>query len=199
MAMTRRTRMKNVRFWRWRRSPLRRRSDCLEAWIVLGTWALALLGGLFTGWTAWESVADGNASRRAEVHPVAAELTEDAAKTPAVSASGSGSATVWAKVRWTAADGSAHTGTVKVEPGSKAGTKATVWTDRTGRSVPEPATATEATLEAAFAGVLIGTSSGGGVVVCGVLLRGLLERRRLAEWEAEWERVGPGWRKRMTG
>ncbi|MGW0758432.1 Rv1733c family protein [Streptomyces sp. NPDC002814] len=199
MAKTRRTKVTKVRFWRWRRSPLRRRSDRLEAWIVLCTWTLALLGGVSAGWMASESVADGIASRRAEVHPVAAVLTEDAAKTLALTASGSSSGTVWAKVRWTAPDGSARTGPAKVEPGSKTGTAVTVWTDRTGKLVSEPATATETKLEAAFAGVLIGTSAGGGVLLCGWLVRELLARRRLADWDAEWKRIGPQWRKRMIG
>jgi len=34
---------------------------------------------------------------------------------------------------------------------------------------------------------------------CGRLTRHMLDQRRMRAWEAEWERVGPQWRKKMTG
>lgn len=37
-----------VWLWRWRRNPLRRRSDALEAWIMLTAWAFTVLGGAVT-------------------------------------------------------------------------------------------------------------------------------------------------------
>ncbi|MFD5256344.1 hypothetical protein ACFWM5_26350 [Streptomyces bobili] len=199
MAQTRRTKATKVWFWRWRRNPLRRRSDSVEAWIVLVTWTLALLGSLIVGQMTLQSVQDGIASRRAQVHAVSAELTENAPNTQAVTASGSSSDMVWAKVRWTSADGSTHTDRAQVEPGGKAGSTATVWTDRTGKLVSEPTTATEAMLESAFAGVLVGMSVGAGVLFGGWLVRRHLERRRMGEWDAEWKQVGPQWRKRMLG
>ncbi|MFE2645379.1 hypothetical protein ACFXDO_22855 [Streptomyces nigra] len=198
MAQTRRTKATRVWFWRWRRNPLRRRSDSVEAWVVLGTWALALLGSLIVGQVTLRSVQDGIASRRAEVHAVSAVLTENAPNTLAVRASGS-SDTVWAKVRWTSADGSTHTGRAQVEPGGKAGSTATVWTDRTGSLVSEPTTATEAMLESAFAGVLVGMSVGAGVLFGGWLVRRDMERRRMGEWDEEWKQAGPQRRKRMLG
>ena len=36
---------------------------------------------------------------------------------------------MWAEVRWTATDGSAHTGQTRVAPASTVGTPVTVWTD----------------------------------------------------------------------
>ncbi|WP_327341440.1 hypothetical protein [Streptomyces europaeiscabiei] len=199
MERTRRAKASRVWFWRWRRNPLRRRSDSVEAWIVLGIWTLALLGGFAAGQWALRSAEDSIASRSAEVHTVSAVLTEDAPKTPGVTTSGTGGDLVWAKVSWTSADGATHTGRARVEPGGKAGTTATVWTDGTGKLVSEPATATEAMLESAFAGVLAGTGVGAGVLLCGWLVRRHLERRRTGEWETEWKQVGPQWRKRMTG
>ncbi|MYS43445.1 hypothetical protein GTY23_19820, partial [Streptomyces sp. SID5998] len=43
------TRRAGVRWWRWRRNPLRRTSDVVEAWILLVAWTLAVLGGLVAG------------------------------------------------------------------------------------------------------------------------------------------------------
>ncbi|MFE0516798.1 hypothetical protein ACFW2E_44850, partial [Streptomyces sp. NPDC058964] len=113
--------------WRWRSNPLRRRSDTVEAWIVLATWILALVGGIIAGALAAVMV-DGNlAARRAEVHPVSAVLTRDSVDAvPA--AGGYDDSRVWATVRWTAADGSVHTDRAKVTPGIAAGSRVTVWT-----------------------------------------------------------------------
>lgn len=43
------SRCRRVRLWRWRRNPLRLRSDLVEAWIMLVTWVFALVGGLLAG------------------------------------------------------------------------------------------------------------------------------------------------------
>ena len=40
---------------------------------------------------------------------------------------------VWAKVRWSAPDGSTRTGRAEVDTGAKAGSAATVWNDSEGR------------------------------------------------------------------
>ncbi|MFI6492573.1 hypothetical protein [Streptomyces sp. NPDC050564] len=183
-----------VWLWRWRRNPLRRGSDALEAWIVLVAWALTVLGGLFAGLAATQTVEHGLAQQRAEYRSVPALLTEDA---PDASATETGGDLVWAKVRWTAADGSPHAGQARVFAGTIAGTSVTVWTDPHGRLVTRPATASQAQLRASLVGVLVGVSAAGVPFVGGRLLRGRLERRRMERWDAEWERVGPLWG-RMT-
>lgn len=188
-----------VRFWRWRRSPLRRRSDTMEAWIVLAAWTLALLAGLLAGQAAAVAMDDTLASRRAQLRPVPAVLTENATEESQTVTSGTSSDTVWVKVRWTAVDGSTHTGRAKAETGTTAGTRVTVWTDRAGVLAAQPPTVTEARLQSALAGVLVALSTGAAVLVCGRLVRRGLDRRRLAQWDAEWKRVGPQWRKRMLG
>jgi hypothetical protein len=199
MGKARRTKPAKAGLWRWRRSPLRRRSDSVEAWVVLATWILALLGGLFAGRAAAAAMDDSLASRRAEVHPVSAVLTEEATEDSPAATYGTDSDRVWAKVRWTTADGSAHAGRARVEPPAAAGTRATVWTDRTGAPVPQPPTATEARLQADLAGVLVLLCTAALASACGWVIRRRLDRRRMAEWAAEWERVGPQWRKRMLG
>jgi len=182
-----------VRLWRWRSNPLRRRSDRVEAWIVLLTWILALVSGVLLGLVTSGAMEHGLAVRRAEARPVSAVLTEDA------TTSGSDGDMAWVKVRWIAADGSRHTGRTQVPPSSAAGARVTVWTDPEGHLVSKPPTAAEARMQAALGGVLVGLSVGTGVLVGGRLGRGCLDRRRMADWEAEWKQVGPQWRKRMTG
>ncbi|WP_405884733.1 hypothetical protein OG762_42200 [Streptomyces sp. NBC_01136] len=184
-----------VWLWRWRRNPLRRRSDALEAWIVLVAWTLTVLGGVLTGLLATQSVEDGLARQRAEWHSVLALLDDDVPKS---TASATGADMVWAKVHWTAADGSPRAGQARVSVGSPAGTSVTVWTDAEGRLVTKPATPSQAQLRASLVGVLAGVSVGGLPFVGGRLIRGRMERRRMAQWDEEWQRIGPLWG-RKTG
>ncbi|MDX2545129.1 hypothetical protein ACOT81_05920 [Streptomyces sp. WI04-05B] len=195
MAGTSRAKVTRVRLWRWRRSPLRRRSDRAEAWIVLGTWLLALLGAVLAGVTTADAMERGMAENRARTRAVSAVLMEDATK----SDTGTDLGTVWVKVRWTDANGGSHTDRTKADTDATAGTTVTVWVNREDELVSKPVAPSEARRQAAAGGMLVALGAGTGVLVAGRLPRALLERRRLAAWEAEWERVGPGWRKRMLG
>ncbi|WTI12440.1 DUF3592 domain-containing protein [Streptomyces sp. NBC_00820] len=182
--------------WRWRRNPLRRRADVVEAWVVLGAWLLTVLTGVLAGLAGARSVEHGLARERATWHTAVARVVADA---PGRSSSAARDGErLWAEVRWTVADGSAHTGQARVAPGSKAGTPVTVWTDPQGHLVTRPTTASEAAFRATLIGALVGVSAGAVPFVGGLVLRGRLERRRMDRWDAEWARLGPQWG-RTTG
>jgi hypothetical protein len=189
-----------VWLWRWRRNPLRRRADVVEAWVMLGAWLLTVLAGVVAGLAAARSVEHGLARERATWHPAVARVVTDAPGTSDAETSDESTdgERVWAKVRWTAPDGSAHTAEARVAPGSKAGTSVTIWTDPQGHLVTRPTTASEATFRATLIGALVGVSAGAVPFVGGLVLRGRLERRRLDRWDAEWARLGPQWG-RTTG
>ncbi|GAA2562533.1 MULTISPECIES: Rv1733c family protein [Streptomyces] len=199
MARTHGTKVRRVRLWRWRRNPLRRRSDLIEAWVLLATLVLALSAAAFAGLAAAAAVDGALAERRDRIRAVPAVLTRDAAHAPPAPASGNEDDSVWAPVRWTAPDGTGRTGRAEVEPGNKAGTAVTVWTDPEGRLVSPPPGGAEARFQIVMAGVTIGGAAAGSVLLGGRLVRSRLQRRRLEEWEAEWRLVEPSWRKRMTG
>ncbi|MET8244184.1 hypothetical protein ABZV31_06980 [Streptomyces sp. NPDC005202] len=205
-----------VWLWRWRRNPLKRRADAVEAWVVLGAWVLTVVAGVLAGWTATRSVEHGLARERVEWRPTVALVAEQAPgsssgnnatessgnnATEANDADdggdgngrGSDALRVWAKVRWTATDGSSHTGQARVRLGSAIGTPVTVWTDPQGRLVTRPATASQARTRAAMIGGLVGVSAAAVPFVGGRVLRGRLERRRMEQWDAEWARFGPLW------
>ncbi|MDO0924435.1 hypothetical protein QQY24_03020 [Streptomyces sp. TG1A-8] len=193
MTRTPPTAVPRVRLWRWRRNPLRRHSDIVEAWIVLATWILALLAGTAAGAAVAYCTDTALSARRAQAHPVSAVLTDDAAKTPAAGG-GYDDARVWATVRWTARDGSVRTDRVKVLPGTAAGATVTMWADRADRVVPPPASASEAGAQMVLGGALAAQVTGTAVWGAGWLVRTRLVRRRLAEWDEEWKRIGPEWR-----
>ncbi|MET9386013.1 hypothetical protein ABZY09_34345 [Streptomyces sp. NPDC002928] len=187
-----------VWLWRWRRNPLRRRADAVEAWVVLGAWVLTVLAGVLAGLTAARSVEDGLAREREEWRPAVARLTE---KAPGTATAHSGTASgdrVWGKAGWTAVDGTAHSGLVRVRPGSTAGTPVVLWTDRQGRLVTRPAGPSEAQLRSSLVGGLAGASTAAVPFIAGRALRARLERGRMDRWDADWAQFDPLWG-RKTG
>ncbi|GGJ06566.1 Rv1733c family protein [Streptomyces brasiliensis] len=207
MARTRRTKQRKrprkprttgYRLWRWRQNPLRRSCDVVEAWIVLVTWTVTLLGGVLAGAVAAGMVDRSLEVRRAEVHAVPAVLTASAAPAPP-SATGYDTGRSWATVRWTTRDGSVHTDQAQVEPGTAAGSRVTVWTNSTNRIVSPPLSPMESQLQAALTGAVVAPAAGALAWAGGRLIRARLIKRRLAEWDEEWKRVGPQWRKLSGG
>ncbi|MEW2615743.1 hypothetical protein AB0937_37395 [Streptomyces sp. NPDC047880] len=181
-----------VWLWRWRRNPLKRRADRVEAWVVLGVWTLTVLLGLFAGTTVARSVEDGLARERIEWRPLVARLAERAPGTAPENARARAEQ-VWAKARWTAADGSEHSGQLRVPAGSAAGAPVTVWTDPEGRQVTRPVTESQARVRATLTGGVAGLCAAAVSLVAGRALRGRLERRRIDQWAVEWSRFGPMW------
>lgn len=183
-----------VWLWRWRRNPLKRRADVVEAWVVLGACLLTVLAGVLAGLAAAGSVEHGLARERATWRPTVARVVAQVpGRSPAHSSHASSGEQVWAEVRWTAVDGSAHTGRIRVEPGSRPGTPVTVWTDPRGSLVNRPATASEAAFRSVLIGLLVGSGAAAVPLVTGLAVRGRLERRRMEAWDAEWARLGPQW------
>ncbi|MET7983709.1 hypothetical protein [Streptomyces sp. NPDC005281] len=183
-----------VWLWRWRRNPLRRRSDVLEAWIILAAWGFTLLGGAATGLVTVRAVEDALARERAESHTVPARLIEDA---PNAGAGEPAGRVVWTRVHWTAPDGTSRSGQVRVSAGTSADTPVLVWTDPDGRLATRPPTVAVARLRACLIGVFVGGGLAAVPFAAGRSLRGRLERRRVDRWDEEWERIGPLWG-RMT-
>jgi hypothetical protein len=181
-----------VRLWRWRRNPLKRSSDVAEAWVVLAAGALLAVGAPAAGAVTEIGVEDATLRASQNWHTVSAVLTHDAAAESTVYG-GSDSGKVRVAVRWTASDGTAHTGKALVKPGSEAGARTTIWLDEHGALKDPPATSAEARAQGIFFGTL--AAAGAGVLVLGGrwAVRMRLDRRRTEEWESEWTEVGPQW------
>ncbi|NUQ98645.1 MAG: hypothetical protein HOY79_19525 [Streptomyces sp.] len=190
MAKAHRTK---VRLWRWRRNPLRRGSDVVEAWVLLGAWVLAVVGGLLAGLVAGGAMQQALDRQRAERHAVSAVLTEDATQRSPMRAVAVADPRVRATVRWTAPDGSVRTAETRVQSGTPTRTRITVWMDERGRLAPKPVSPAAATAQAAAMG-LLSAAGAGGVVLVGTRVACIgLNRRRIRQWAQEWERVGTQW------
>ncbi|MDX2698025.1 hypothetical protein Sipo8835_23695 [Streptomyces ipomoeae] len=182
--------------WRWRRNELRRRSDVIEAWMVLVVAFLLIVGapavGVAVGVWAHGNARAHAATERAERDRVSAVIVEDApASVP--SAGGDTQPLHWVRAHWTEPDGDSRTGRAQVPAGTKRGDRADVWLDVSGRSVKAPPTDTAVWQHA----LSMGTCATGGVIVLVLAahftVRRVAIRHRLAEWEEEWAHTGPDW------
>ena len=180
-------------------NPLRRGTDRVEAWIRIGLVLAFLAGAPLAGWQAarWaESVADRAAStQQATERRVPATLlrTAGSPEYPYRTAL----SLVWVPARWTAPDGTVHTGQVQAPAGTRAGSTVRVWTDQRGRLTDPPLQHSQVRgwvlMIAIIAPVLLALLL---MAVLG-LSRQMLERRRMARWEEAWSAVEPHWTRRL--
>ena len=87
-----------------------------------------------------------------------------------------------------------RSGEVPVRPGSPEGTAVTVWTDASGYLVSPPLPSVRGRRarptrprSAAVVGLVVG------YVASAAAIRQLLNRRRMAAWEADWLATAPAW------
>jgi hypothetical protein len=180
------------------RNPLRRACDRAESAIAAVLLAGFLIGAplIAVACGQWATGAARQAERaeRATRHPVTAVLLASTAN-PAGNAY-SGSLLVQARARWTGPDGIIRTGKIAALPGERAGSRLTIWVDASGRPVGQPLQgsdiAAQHTIAALLGPVLLGLVLLGGWA----LTRRILDRRRMAAWEADWQITGPRWTSR---
>ncbi|MFZ3554236.1 hypothetical protein [Streptomyces sp. BH055] len=183
--------------WQWRRSPLRRPSDRLHAWITL-TLALAVLvtapAAMFAAGSSaqrhYQSTAQHEAFTRTQ-RP--ATLTRDAPRHPEPGSDEAKEARYPVPVRYTDAHGRTRTGKAEVAPSLPAGRTVLIWTDAEGGLTRPPLSTDQVhnhtmgwALLAFFAVPLTGLAAH---AVAGRLIH----RHNLAQWDAAWARTAPHW------
>lgn len=178
----------------WRRSPLRRSTDVAESWMILATGVLIAVLAPTAGVVAASAVDTASQQQTHQWHTVSAVVTNDPPPRFGVDSSGGASSRTYTTVRWTAPNGTVRTGETAVNQGAKAGDRTTAWLDRHGSLVRNPGTP-----ESSLAGsIAVGTvaASGTALVFLGAEKAGtrLLNHRRYAQWEKEWEEADPQWR-----
>jgi hypothetical protein len=175
-------------------NPLRRRSDLIAAWLMPAAIAVFLvLGPLVALGAIAVAHAGVTSARQAErdLRSVPAVLLE-AVPGPLMTAGGTNSWMTWAPARWTAG-GQPRAGRVPAQSGTPAGSIVRVWLDRAGHVQVPPLTPGQAQDR-------VITAAAAALAALAVLLAGLgiagrcvLNRRRLAAWEAAWQLTGPRW------
>jgi hypothetical protein len=178
-------------------NPLRRRTDkiagCLGALLL----AVFLIGAPFlsvaaVGWAAHHGAAERGANR--SWHQVSAVLLRDA---PTPSATSGVLLSYQVLARWTAPDGRPRTGRIPVSAGLAAGRTVRLWVDPAGSPAGFPLNHRTIVADEAIAAV-IATVALGIVLLCLASAgRSVLDRRRVADWQAGWAAVGPQWTRRF--
>jgi hypothetical protein len=112
---------------------------------------------------------------------------------PLMTAGGANTWLTWVQARWTA-DGQPRAGLIPVVSGTRAGATVPVWLDPSGRVRVPPLTSGQAQER-------VLTAATAALAALAVLLAGLglasrcvINRKRLAAWEAAWQLTGPRWR-----
>jgi hypothetical protein len=176
------------------RNPLRRRSDLIEAWFLpVVIVAFLVLGPLVAGATGLWVRADNVAAHRAQLswHRVTAVLLR-ASPGPLMSDGGANSWVVWTPARWTA-DGRLRFGNAPAAAGTRAGSAVPVWLDRAGKVRAPPLTAAQAGDRVVAAAAMALAALAALLAALALAGRLILDRRRLAGWEAAWRSVAPRW------
>ena len=183
-----------VRRWRPDSNPLRRTSDRIEAVLLAILMAAFLCGAPLAGIAAGRAAAASN--MRAEhalagVHRVAAVLLHQAPgkSHPMFQAP----LEPLVPARWKAPDGTLRTGEIYAPAGAAAGSTVLVWTDRSGRLTASPLQHGDVIEEVALAASLATIAVAAVLAVLGLVTRWVLDRRRLAAWDARWRATGPQW------
>jgi hypothetical protein len=179
------------------RSPLRRGTDRVEAWIRIALVLAFVIAAPLAGWGAarWaESVAPSAAhAQLAGEHRVTATLLHNVPDSSDYLAPVS---LGWVKARWIVPSGSVRTGYIEAPSGSRAGSTMQVWLDPAGIVTAPPVPASQIRdwvfLMAVLAPIVLALM----LLALMALFARILERRRLATWEQAWSAVEPQWSRR---
>lgn len=177
----------------FRRGPLGRRIDRIEACSRLAMFLVFLIVALPATWYVGDTVSreslEQERIQQFDRHQVSARLLESA---PVAGASPL-VIRIPVTAEWTEPDGTHHRGTIRVIPGTRAGSIHTIWTDTSGNPVLAPLghgdTVATVTGSIFIVLVLIGTIMTG----ISLLAHRRFDRYRLEQWEHEWRQVGPDW------
>lgn len=180
--------------WRWRKNPLRRRTDRAEAWAGVAAGVIMTVSAPLTGALASDAVA-GNLSEQPGLHRTSAVLREDAPSTDGV-ATVSDDPTVLTEVQWRTPSGDIRKGRAPVEAGTQKGTHIPLWLDRQGMPHQPPPGPSEVAVQGGAAGGAVAVATCFAVASGCWVLRRRLDAVRDRAWEREWAMVGPRWSRR---
>jgi hypothetical protein len=180
------------------KSPLRRRTDRIEAWITALLLVIFLVGAPAAWITAGRWVQhEGRLEQQAQQswHQVPAVLLKTAPTLPNFDLRTSWNFDVLAPARWSGPGGRHLAGQVPATPGAQAGTTVPVWVDDAGQPTGTPLLHGELVKRELGAEVIAPGVLAVLLLCVGLVVRVLMNRRRLAGWETNWAFVGPKWTK----
>ena len=173
----------------------RRVTDRVEdavAWALLACALFVVAVGVVTGIAVYAASVQRASVEAAERAPTTAVLVQDV---PTVPVTNPTIGRMPVAATWRDADGVVHTGVVDAGVGLVAGAEVPVWVDRSGAVVPAPMSALDAEAVGFGAGVVVVLTGGAVLAWIWWVVRRAAAVRNAANWEREWARVGPAWRR----
>ena len=173
---------------------LRRQTDRIAAFATVGLLVVFLvaapIAAIVAGHWAYRWSVSQQQDQRSWRQVTAVLLQKAPVEPGSFDASGS-----WTLARWTPPGEHARDGVIPVAAGTPLGSRVRIWLDRSGRWAGLP-------LSQQIVVVRVTTAVIGAVIMIAAVLAAvgcvgqrLLDRRRLAGWEADWNTVGPQWTK----
>jgi hypothetical protein len=177
------------------RNPMRRRSDRVQAWSRTAFVLLALAIGIPL------ALGLGRLAYRNSVPPRPPGSSLVAATVGKLEPRAQGGAYLrsqLADVTWPGPDGSVHTGRIAVDTSSRVGSRLPIWVDAHGRTLPPDVSGGDQVFTGLLAGAVAFGACAGLTGAAYASVRYRLDRRRYADWDAQWRRVEPLWSKRRS-
>lgn len=173
---------------------LRRRTDRIAAFATVGLLVVFLvaapIAAIVAGHWAYRWSVSQQQDQRSWRQVTAVLLQKAPVEPGSFDASGS-----WTLARWTPPGEHARDGVIPVAAGTPVGSRVRIWLDRSGGWAGPP-------LGAQMVVVRVATAVTATIIMVATVLAAvasvgqwLLDRRRLAGWEADWNAVGPQWTK----
>jgi hypothetical protein len=193
--------------WRWRRNPLRRATDLVEAWVALVALLLIVVAapvfGSLVGAAAQDTLQQSVRQQHHDRHLVTATVVRKLGG-PLVEPDPDATSAHYTRSRvladWTAPDGTRQHGPALTTLKSPhKGDNFAVWTDQHGLITARPLDSTTATTHAVLAGFGAALLTAGLVEGGRRMIVWRMVRRRYARWDQAWDRAGPDWGKAGTG
>ncbi|MFC8273011.1 hypothetical protein ACFUJR_10830 [Streptomyces sp. NPDC057271] len=194
--------------WRWRRNPLCRATDLVEAWVALAAVALLVLAVPAAGWisgTRTDASLQRAVQAQARQRPATTARVIRLADTSAPGlqspeSSGEQPARRAVVATWTAPDGTARTGTVATRRElSDPGDTFRLWTDLDRRPVNAPMRPDTARAHAAVVGLLAAALTAVFVEAARRLVVRRLTHQRYRRLDRAWAKTGPDWGRTGAG
>jgi len=178
------------------RNPLRRTVDRVETFVRL-TALILLLAGVPAGAIVAGRIGDQVFLHQAHAqqssdHQITAVLSQNAPATGTVDPYSSVQ-TTWATARWTAPNGTAHSGQVLVPAGAPQGTPVRIWITAAGAITDPPAGHGDVMAEVAVTVMVAGITLILLLFGAEALAIRSLDHWRFSAWDAEWRATGPQW------
>jgi hypothetical protein len=173
------------------RNPLRRVTDRAEIAIMV---ALVIAFCVAAPFAARAAANWSSARSQREIHAQQASFRQVRAvllQKP-VSAEAYGAPLLSADARWTAPDGRIQSGEIAVPAVARAGSTVLVWTDLSGQLVT-PLQSEQVAMRDDLASTVAVAAAIITLIVASCMVHWMLNRRRMAAWEADWLVTGPRW------